>query len=201
MLRIVSIVSFRYTVVSGLNPSALEAAFHHAAKAVSDRVAITPGGVFERLQPIYVDDAKMRQDFAGLEVGTGGRKRKLAKYILARLEEDASGRACDPDTDPGIIEHILPENPTDEWDEDFDHARWDASVYRIGNLTLLESTTNRTVGNAAYRDKLAAYGESKYVLSRDIPGMAPEHWTPELLEARQTRLAARAAHLWRVDSA
>ena len=61
-------------MVSGLNPSALEAAFHYAAKAVNDRVATTPAGVFERLKPIYVDDAKMRQDFAGLEVGTGGRK-------------------------------------------------------------------------------------------------------------------------------
>ena len=201
VLRIVSIVSFRYTVVSGLNPSALEAAFHYAAKAVSDRVATTPGGVFERLQPIYVDDAKMRQDFAGLEVGTGGRKRKMAKYILARLEEDASGRACDPDTDPGTIEHILPENPNDGWDEDFDHARWDTSVYRIGNLTLLESATNRSIGNATYLEKIAAYGRSRYALSRNIPGMAPERWTPELLEARQQHLAARAAHLWRIDSA
>ena len=201
MLRIVSVVTFRYTVVSGLNPSALEAAFHYAAKAVSDRVATTPGGVFERLKPIYVDDAKTRQDFAGLEVGTGGRKRKLAKYLLARLEEDASGRACDPDTDPGTIEHILPENPADEWDEDFPSARGDTAVYRIGNLTLLESAANRSIGNTTYLDKLAVYGESKYALSRDIPRMAPEQWTPELLEARQLRLAARAVHLWRVDFA
>ena len=201
VLRIVSVVTFRYTVVSGLNPSALEAAFHYAAKAVSDRVATTPGGVFERLKPIYVDDAKTRQDFAGLEVGTGGRKRKLAKYLLARLEEDASGRACDPDTDPGTIEHILPENPADEWDEDFPSARGDTAVYRIGNLTLLESAANRSIGNTTYLDKLAVYGESKYALSRDIPRMAPEQWTPELLEARQLRLAARAVHLWRVDFA
>ena len=203
VLRIVSVVTFRYTVVSGLNPSALEAAFHYAAKAVSDRVATTPGGVFERLKPIYVDDAKTRQDFAGLEVGTGGRKRKLAKYLLARLEEDASGRACDPDTDtdPGTIEHILPENPADEWDEDFPIARGDTAVYRIGNLTLLESAANRSIGNTTYLDKLAVYGESKYALSRDIPRMAPEQWTPELLEARQLRLAARAVHLWRVDFA
>ena len=156
--------------------------------------------MFERLKPIYVDDAKVRQDFSGLEVGTGGRKRKLAKYILARLEEDASGRACDPDTDPATIEHILPENPNDEWDEDFDHARWDASVYRIGNLTLLESATNRSIGNAAYLDKVVAYGRSRYALSKNIPEMAPEQWTPELLEERQRRLAARAVHLWRVDS-
>ena len=108
------------------------------------------------------------------------------------MEEDASGRACDPDTDPATIEHILPENPNDEWDEDFDHARWDASVYRIGNLTLLESATNRSIGNAAYLDKVAAYGRSRYALSKNIPEMAPEQWTPELLEERQRSTRQRA---------
>ena len=73
-------------------------------------------------------------------------------------------------------------------------------MYRIGNLTLLEAATNRRIGNATYLAKLAAYGESKYALSKEISGIAPEQWTPELLEARQMRLAARAAHLWRVDS-
>ena len=201
VLRMVSVLSFRYTVVSSRNPSALEAAFHYAAKPVKDGTVTTPAGVFERLKPIYVDDAKTRQDFAGLEVGTSGRKRRLAKYILARLEADASGRACDPDTDPATIEHILPENPADDWEETFDSARWDTSVYRLGNLTLLESAANRRIGNAAYLDKVSAYSESTYAISQDIPRMAPEEWTPELLEARQSRLAARAVHLWRADFA
>ena len=199
VLKIVSVVSFRYTVVSSRNPSALEAVFHYAAKPVKDGTVTTPAGVFERLKSVYGNDAKTRQDFAGLEVGTSGRKRRLAKYILARLEEDASGRACDPDTDPGTIEHVLPENPIDEWEETFDHAHWDTWVYRLGNLTLLESTANRRVGNAAYLDKVSAYGESNYAISQGIPRMAPEVWTPEHLEARQSRLAARAVHLWRVD--
>ena len=201
VLKMVSVVSFRYTVVSSRNPSALEAAFHHAANPVRAGAVTTPAGVFERLKPVYGADARTRQDFAGLEVGTSGRRRRLAKYILARLEEDASGRACDPDTDPGTIEHILPENPTDEWEEAFERTRWDAAVYRIGNLTLLESAANRRIGNAAYRDKLAAYGDSKYVLSRHVLKMAPDQWTPELLDERQRRLAARAVHLWRVDFA
>ena len=199
VLKIVSVVSFRYTVVSHRNPSALEAAFHYAAKSVEDGTVTTPAGVFERLRPIYVDDAKMRQDFAGLEVGTSGRKKRLAKYILVRLETDASGHPRDPDTDPGTIEHILPENPTDEWEETFEQARWDTSVYLLGNLTLLESAANRRIGNAAYLDKVSAYTGSNYAISKEIPRMAPEEWTPELLEARQSRLAARAVHLWRVD--
>ena len=201
VLRLVSAVSFRHTVVSGLNPNALEGVYHGAAKAVGERTARTPAAVFEHLRAIYVDDVKTRQDFSRLAVSTRGRSKRLAKYILARLEQDAAGRACDPETDPGSIEHILPENPADDWRDTFDPGRWEESAYRLGNLTLLERSSNRQVGNAAYADKAAAYAGSRYALSRRVAEHAPEQWTPELLDARQNRLAARAAHLWRSDFA
>ena len=148
-----------------------------------------------------MDDPKTRQDFSRLAVSTRGQSKRLAKYILARLEEDAADRPCDPQTDPGTIEHILPENPSDDWRETFAPDLWESSVYRLGNLTLLEASHNRDVGNAVYAEKIIAYGRSRYALSRQVPGMAPEHWTPELMDARQARLAARATHLWRSDFA
>lgn len=201
VLRLVSAVSFRYTVVSGLNTNGLEIVYHRAAKAVQGGNARTPAAVFDHLRTIYVDDIKTKQDFATLVVSTSGQRRKLAKYILARLEQDAADRPCDPETDPGSIEHILPENPSDEWRETFAPHRWESSVYRLGNLTLLEQSHNRDIGNAVYAEKIIAYGRSRYALSRQVPDMAPEHWTPELMDARQGRLAARATHLWRSDFA
>ena len=200
VLKLVGAISFRYTVVGRLNPNTLEPVYHGAAKAVMDGDAETPADVFRRLVPIYVDDEKTRQDFSLLAVDTR-RKKKLARYILARLESDASGRDCDPDTDPGTIEHILPENPSDAWSETFPAERWDASVYRIGNLTLLEAPVNRRIGNGTYDDKRAAYRDSRYVISTQVPDMAPEQWTPDLVGERQRKFARRAVHLWRSDFA
>ncbi len=200
ILKLVSVVSCRYTVISRLNTNALEPVYHGAARAVLDGDAAGPAEVFERLKPIYVDDEKMRQDFALFAVNTRSRRR-LAKYLLARLEEDAAGRSCDPDTDPGTIEHVLPENPAEDWSEAFAPGAWEASAYRLGNLTLLEAPANRAVGNATYAAKRAAYEESAYVLTRKIPQIAPEQWTPELVDERQRQLAARAVHLWRSDFA
>ena len=201
VLKLVSVISFRYAVVSGLNSNALEPVYHRAAKAVMDGDARTPAAVFEHLKPIYVDDERTKQNFALLAVRTRGQRKKLAKYVLARLEQDAASRACDPETDPGTIEHILPENPVDAWQEIFSAERWEASVYRIGNLILLESAANRRVGNDDYAGKLDAYRRSSYALARQIPEMAPEVWTPELVDERQRRLAERAVHLWRSDFA
>lgn len=201
LLKLVSIISFRYSVVSSLNTNSLEPVYHQSAKAVLDGAASNPAAVFERLKPIYVDDGKFEQDFALLVLDTAGQRRKLAKYMLARLEQDVSGRACDPDTDPATIEHILPENPLDDWAEHFPREHWDESVYRLGNLTLLEPAANRRVGNLSYAAKLGAYSHSSYVLSRRVSEIAPEHWTLDLLDSRQRELASRAVHLWRSDFA
>ena len=199
VLKLVSAISFRYTIVSSLNPNDLESAYHQAAKAVTEGQATSPAAVFQRLRPIYVNDEKMQQDFSQLEINTKGSRKKLAKYILAQLEQHISGRACDPDTDPGTVEHILPENPAEGWEEMYPSDKWDNDVYRLGNLTLLEASPNREVGNQPYVAKRPVYEQSSYDLTREISKLAPEQWTPGLVSKRQMRLAKAATQVWKSD--
>ncbi|MFN0071169.1 MAG: HNH endonuclease family protein, partial [Chloroflexota bacterium] len=70
---------------------------------------------------------------------------------------------------------------------------------RVGNLTLLEPSLNRQVGNDVYASKLSKYGTSGYALTRAVPDIAPEEWTQPLLEERQRQLAIRATRVWRAD--
>ena len=199
LLKLASVIAFRYSVVSGLNPNLLERVCHFAAKAVIDGRATRPGAVFAQLGSIYVDDDRFEADFARWTVNTRGQRGKLARYVLARLETDAGARTVDPETDPATVEHVLPENPAGEWAEAIPPDRWEAVVDRLGNLALLERTLNRNLGSAAYPAKRAAYGKSVYTLTRAIADLAPEEWTSALLDERQRRLAARAVRLWRAD--
>ena len=199
LLKLASIIAFRYSVVSALNPNVLERVCHFAAKAVIDGQANRPGALFAQLRPIYVDDERFENDFSRWTVSTRGQRGKIARYVLARLETDASDRQVDPETDPATVEHVLPENPAGEWAQAFTPDRWDATVYRLGNLTLLERTLNREIGNAEYATKRVVYERSVYMLTRAIADLAPEEWTPALLDERQRRLAARAVQVWRVD--
>ena len=201
LLKLASVIAFRYSVVSGLNSNPLERVCHLAAKAVLDGQANRPGAVFRHLRPLYVDDDRFESDFARWTVGTRGRRGKVARYVLARLETDAGERAVDPETDPATVEHVLPENPAGAWAGVFPPERREAAVDRLGNLTLLERTRNRSVGSAAYPAKRDAYESSAYAITREIAGLAPEEWSPALLEERQRRLAARAVRLWRADFA
>ena len=110
-----------------------------------------------------------------------------------------AGRSCDPDSDPGTIEHVLPENPGGGWVESFPPQLWESAVYRLGNLTLLETAANRRAGNAEYSAKRQEYEKSTYAVTREITEIGVEEWTPAILDERQRRLASRAVRIWHAD--
>ena len=199
VLKLVSVVSFRY-LVSGRNPNALEPAYHQAAKAILDGNAPRPRAVFALLRPIYVDDGAFENNFAVFSLNPR-RGKKLVKYILCQLEEGAGGDPRDPETEPASIEHILPQNPSGDWFDSFTALELEAATNRIGNMTLLESAVNRSVGNAPYPEKRAAYERSVYALTREVSEIAPEEWSFAFMENRQRHLAQRATQVWRSDFA
>lgn len=199
VLKLVSVVSFRYTVVGGLNTNELEPVYHQAAKALLTGQINRPAEVFQALQGIYLEDAAFIRDFARLDIDTSGQRKRLAKYVLCQLEADATGVPRDDETDPGTIEHILPENPLTTWDEGFDLLRHERFVYRLGNLTLLEASLNRQAGNLDWNDKTGLYAQSQYGLTKALAASGYPTWSAATLEARQDQLAQRAAHIWRAD--
>lgn len=201
VLKLVTVISFRYTIISSLNTNELEPVYHRAARSLLEGRANRPAELFEQLKDIYVPDDKFQRDFETKELPTTGQRKRLAKYVLCHLESDASGRFLDFETDPATIEHVLPENPSGDWLISFPEERHKDFIYRIGNLTLLESSLNRSVGNAGWKQKLAAYASSRYALSQDIAREPAEEWTPAAVEERQRALARRAVHIWRADFA
>lgn len=201
LLKLLVVVLFRYSAVSGLNTNSLELVFHIAAKGLLDGRIRDPADVFQVLRQIYVDDVRFEQDFARLAPDISGQGKKLVRYMLAHLEADSSGRPCDPDTDPGTVEHVLPENPSAAWEAEFPRETWERSVNRVGNLTWLEPALNRRIGNADFATKCEAYRSSANSLSRQLPDTVGDAWTPARLDARQALMARRAVHLWRADFA
>ncbi|MEM8505609.1 MAG: DUF262 domain-containing protein [Cyanobacteria bacterium P01_D01_bin.1] len=195
LLKLVCVLSFRYTVVSSLNPNELETLYNKVAIAIMHRKITNPRQVFENLRSVHVSDEKFLQDFSFLSISTKGQKRKLVRYILWKLEKDVSERP-DISEDGFSIEHILPESPTEDWDQYFTDDQVEEVIYRIGNLTTLEPGLNRRVGNEPYPVKSDAYQQSVYSLTRSITA---EEWTIDAIAARQLRLARRATHIWRSD--
>ena len=83
------------------------------------------------------------------------------------------------------------------WNNFFNDKQLSQSVYRVGNLALLESKKNRLPANSPFDQKLAAYQSSRYVTTSRLAIDPPETWTPEQIALRQRQMARRAVHLSR----
>ena len=194
VLRLCVVLSFRYTVIGALNPNELEKYYNQAAVRVSEGEIGTPRAVFDALKDVYVPDGEFEATFAYTSINTTRRKR-LVRYILYTFENDLKADAqLDFDDDPGTIEHVLPENPGEEWVRAFPVEVQESYIHRLGNYVLLEAARNQAVGTQGYDAKRTAYQQSAYCLAR---GLNFETWGPEQLNRRQEAMARQAVHLWR----
>jgi hypothetical protein len=91
----------------------------------------------------------------------------------------------------------LPENPSEDWAY-IEETKQDRLIYRIGNMTPLETKRNRDLGNGTYSTKRPVYEKSDFQITRAIAEHY-EEWDEQKIEARQKHLAKVAVGLWRID--
>ena len=195
VLRIIVTITFRYNVIGKLNPNDLEKVYNRAAIKISEGKVTTLESIFKELKSIYVSDDNFVSDFTYISINTR-RNKKLAKYILVNIENYLSGSEYDYDRGEITIEHILPENPSTEWFDSFSEDEIENFVYRVGNLTLLESSKNRDIGNKPFPEKIEVYETSKFQLTKNINY---DEWNKETITRRQKYLASLAKQIWRID--
>ncbi|HHG3543747.1 TPA: DUF262 domain-containing protein [Vibrio parahaemolyticus] len=195
ILRICSVISFRYMIISGLNPNALESKYNDACKAINNGSAKTARDIFSILQPLYVNDEDFERNFESKSIRTK-RSSKLARYIMYSIENHLSIHTFDFEFDNGSLEHILPENPSSDWNKDFPDDIEESFIYRLGNFTLLEPEKNRTIGNKNFDEKVSVYKTSRYELSRRF---GYKKWNQDNLKARQKYLAKQAKAVWSLN--
>ena len=193
VLRICSVISFRYIVIGKLNTQPMERSYVDAAQKVRKGLITSPAQVFANLRPLYVSDEQFEQDFALAKMPTPN-NRELVRYVLFAIENQLSGNHRSYQSDGATIEHILPENPDEAWANVFSEPGTD--VYRLGNYTLLEASANRRVDRQLIAGKKIEYAKSGYRLSSSFGW---EAWTRSQLNDRQRWMAKTATAIWRLS--
>ncbi len=194
VLRIVSVITFRYTIIGGLHTNLKEDVYNKAAIKISNKELITASSIANEVKALYTSDKDFKNDFSTTALSTK-RNKKLVRYILFEIENHLAQTDTDYEDSPATIEHILPENAGDEWVANFPFSIQESLVYRLGNYTLLEDDKNRNCGNKNFDAKKAIYHTSQYEISKQI---VASDWTPNTLDNRQTRLADYASSSWRL---
>ncbi len=198
LLRACSIISFRYNVIGKLSPGEQESVYNNVAIRVEKEELMKVGDILLALKAIYPNDEQFKAAFSEQEIKTSQtRKKRIVKYILFSIEKHITQADHDYDSDLYSIEHILPENPDEGW-EQFTASEFDQSVYRIGNMTILTRSENRSVGNQPFEEKKKLYTDSGLQITRSIAEDNSE-WNAERVGVRQRWLAAQAISVWKIS--
>ena len=192
VLKIIRAITFRYNVIGKLNPNELERAYNHAAIKVYKGEILTPQALQNELQRVYIDDESFKNSFSTKSFDTSKTKeKKLVRYILISIENQKYNKDYYPFDTDATIEHIFPENyMNNEIEVD------NSLIYRLGNLTLLESSLNKKCGNKSFNEKVEIYMKSQYELTRELTEY--EEWGIDNIRSRQEKLAKIATSIWRV---
>ena len=191
LLAKIIIITFRYNIICGKNPNEQENVYNKIALKIEETKSYD---VEELKSGIYVSDAEFEQTFMYKELVYTSRNNKIAKYILGKIEKFESG--ADIDTNESSLEHILPDNPNEDWN--WEDIKIQQYRYRLGNMTLLEVGKNNNLGNSLFAEKKEVYKSSKVPMTLKIGESDIKEWTEENIECRQKTMAKEAKGIWRI---
>jgi Protein of unknown function DUF262/Protein of unknown function (DUF1524) len=195
LLRNLVMISVRATVVR-VNTGDVQRANQSTAIRVANGELESPHAIARALGDITPSDDEFRAQFAVLSIDPKSSRKRWLRYLLGELEAAAGGKTINFELGDVTMEHILPANPSSNW-ETFSPEDRLRDTTRLGNLTPLEHSLNVGLGAADYDRKRAVYQKSGYALTRAI---VAEEWTPATLRSRQETLADLAIKVWRVEA-
>ena len=197
LLRACVVISMRFNVICGYSTGEQEGTYNAVSQRVARQEIQNLGPALTAMQSIYPNDAAFRDAFAEKSIRTTqSRNNRVVRFILCALEKHLSGQDYSFTSDSFSIEHVLPQNPQAGW-EAFSNEEADALTYRLGNMTLMQTGTNKELGNASYAAKQMVFEQSSFAVTRKLAGDHAE-WTPERIAAHQRWMAAQATAIWRI---
>ena len=192
VLKTVVMMCFRYNVICDRNPNDQETPFNNLAQSISLNKVVD----LNMLSSIIVDDIEFKSSFKEKSFPYNSRNAKVVKYILGRVEHfKGSTQSVRFDDENVSIEHIYPQNPTEEWQ--LDESKMQRFVFRLGNMCLLEKGLNRDIQNSVFADKVDTYKKSSFYYAKKI-ALDYTEWNDNTIIKLQNEMANAAVSIWRI---
>ena len=186
--------SVRFSIVGSYRGGSLDKAYAERAVEIRSGAITTAQELLQKMNGIVPSDDEFYSNFLIASVT----KSALARYYLRTLEDQYNGLSEQeflPNPDSGVVtlEHILPQNPSKDW-EHLDPETINDYYQRIGNLALLTRKVNASIGNNGFAEKKAVLVQSGYALTKIVADK--EVWGIKEIEERQKLLAKLAVKAW-----
>ena len=188
--------SVRYLVAGGAGGGVIERYYGLRAQEVTKGEVKTANQLKEKMKDVVRTDVEFSDAFKGHRVS----KQNLARYYLRSLELARGGEANADlggileDVSQFTLEHVIPLNPGDEWNLPDEVVR--SYTKRLGNMTLLDPSTNVDLGNKSFAEKILIFKTSPLLITQEIAKNT--NWGPSEIDARQAVMAATALDIWKL---
>lgn len=193
LVKYSSVITLRYNIIGGLNPNEQEDVYNKITLSILE----TGKFAIELFRPIYVNDKDFVQAFSSKEFKRNTRNHKIVKYIFGSLEKKIHSNDVPADSDVYTIEHILPESADETWG-DFKDEEITRSIYRLGNLALLEKNLNQKAAVLSFEEKKKLFAKSNSKLTQEVASDY-ETWSENKIVSRQRNLAKYAKSVWKIQ--
>jgi hypothetical protein len=186
--------SVRFLIAGGGGGGVLDRHYGLRAKEITEGSVKTATELSARMKGVVRTNAEFKEGMEKARVS----KTHLARYYLRAIELSHAG---DPNPDLGGIledtatynlEHVIPLSPNEKWN--LPREVMQAYSKRLGNMTLLDPTTNNDVANKAFVEKVPIYKGSPLLISQQIAQY--KAWGPDQIDNRQSKLADEALKIW-----
>lgn len=198
LLRSCVVISLRYNVICSLSTAEQERTYNAVAERIERNELTSLTTILHALRNIYVEDKIFQHTFSEKTISTTEtRNNRVVRFLLCAIEKHLSGKDYNFSSPDFNVEHILPQNAPDDWGN-FSNEEAEAMMYRLGNMTLLESGTNREAANKTYPVKLPLYEKSNFSITQQVAKEYAE-WAPDRIADRQRWMAKQATSIWRIS--
>ncbi len=183
--------SMRYNIICKNHPGEQETLYNQISLMVKKDEKI--GQIKEKLLQLYPTDIIFKQSFCHKSIKTE-QSNKKGRHILAKLEEHFNNSSIDETR--LTVEHILPLNPNDDWQDAFGE-NWNLFKDRIGNMALVSPKENKLLAQKPFKEKKIILLNTSYGINKNIEDYF--EWKSETIESRQRKLADSAVDLWKIN--
>ena len=195
LVRLLAVVSVRYNVICQKSANEQEALYNAIANSVTSENGLLFADLKKQLtNSVYPSDDEFFSAFARKTLPARKSPKKII-YLLKAISKH-SGEGSLP-VDNFTLEHVLPYNPTDKWQEYFGIDTYHEAIDRLANFALLPAGKNRRADRDDFAEKKAVLQESGLEINRQIA--AYKDWNIDSINKHQKWLARQAKTVWKIN--
>ena len=215
-----------YGVINRVATNVTEHTFAQWCRSL--RHIVTPQQLDEFVQETILPEVRdWKQDNHSnfLRLGLNSMQQYRIKFILGKITAYVDGLRLGKTTAEDLtaytqtaveIEHIMPQTCENKTMYGVDEEEFPIYLHRLGNLTLLENSINKSIHNDLYESKSAAYRQSKFYITSSLPGLVDQgqdtainrtnrllrawpQWNKQAIEERQEMLYQLSEMIWNIE--